>query len=151
MENPVPPVTRDPAGPDREGPPASGVRGPALNVAVGAPLMSHVVVRPGAESYWRALKEVRDPELPISVVDMGLIYDIRVEDEGTGSRLSVTMTFTATACPCMELMLMDVEERLLAEPAVRSVSVEVVWDPPWNRTMITDEGRAKLREYGVAA
>lgn len=151
MESTMSPVTGDPAGPDREEPPASGVLGPALNVAVGAPLVSHVVVRPGSESYWRALKEVRDPELPISVVDMGLIYDIRVDDDGDGSRLSVTMTFTATACPCMELMLMDVEERLLAEPAVRSVSVEVVWDPPWNRAMITDEGRAKLRKYGVAA
>ena len=126
------------------------MRGPALNAAVGAPLLDHIVVRPGAERYWRALKEVLDPELPISVVDMGLIYDIVEDDAGLG-HLSVTMTFTATACPCMELMLMDVEERLLEEEGVEDVAIDVVWDPPWTRAMITEEGRATLKKYGVAA
>ncbi len=131
-----------------------GVRGPALNAAVGAPLLDHVVVRPGLEGYWRALKEVLDPELPISVVDMGLIYDIRERagEAGVGAvALDVTMTFTATACPCMELMLMDIRDRLLEEPGVVAVEIEVVWDPPWTRGMITDEGRVKLRTYGVAS
>ena len=125
----------------------AGVRGPVLNAVVGAPLLEHITVRPGAERYWRALKEVLDPELPISVVDMGLIYDIVAGAEG----LVVTMTFTATACPCMELMTMDIRDRLLAEEGVRKVSIEVVWDPPWSRAMITDEGRAQLRKYGVAS
>lgn len=125
-----------------------GLRGPALNAAVGAPLLDHVVVRPGTEAYWRALKEVRDPELPISVVDMGLIYDIRDGDNGG---LAVTMTFTATACPCMELMLMDVEDRLMKEAGVEAVTIDIVWDPAWNRSMITDEGRVTLKQYGVAA
>ncbi len=127
-----------------------GVRGPALNAVVGAPLLDHVVVRPGTERYWRALKEVRDPELPISVVDMGLIYDIASRDDGGTTALDVTMTFTATACPCMELMLMDVRDRLLEED-VRDVAIEVVWDPPWTRGMITEEGRVTLKQYGVAA
>ena len=126
------------------------MRGPALNAVVGAPLLDHVVVRPGHEAHWRALKEVRDPELPISVVDMGLIYDIVAADDAP-SRLRVTMTFTATACPCMELMLMDVEARLLEEADVEEVAIDVVWDPPWNRSMITEEGRATLKKYGVAA
>lgn len=125
----------------------AGVGGPALNAAVGAPLLDHVTVRPGTEPYWRALKEVRDPELPISVVDMGLIYDI---DDAAG-QLAVTMTFTATACPCMELMLADVRDRLLEEEGVSAVAIDVVWDPPWTRSMITDEGRATLRKYGVAS
>jgi metal-sulfur cluster biosynthetic enzyme len=124
------------------------VTGPALNAAVGAPLLDHIVVRPGHEPYWRALKEVRDPELPISVVDMGLIYDIA---DAASGHLRVTMTFTATACPCMELMLMDVEDRLLEEEGVAGVTIDVVWDPPWNRSMITDEGRMTLKKYGVAA
>ena len=124
------------------------MRGPALNAAVGAPLLDHVVVRPGAERYWRALKDVLDPELPISVVDMGLIYDI--EDDGAGG-LTVTMTFTATACPCMSLMQMDIRDRLLGEPDVREVTIDVVWDPAWNRGMLTEEGKATLRRYGVAA
>lgn len=127
-----------------------GLVGPVLNAVVGAPLVDHVVVRPGTERYWRALKEVRDPELPISVVDMGLIHDI-CRGAGDPSRLDVTMTFTATACPCMELMLMDVRDRLMEEEDVRAVGIEVVWDPPWTRDMITEEGRATLRQYGVAA
>lgn len=130
---------------------STGIRGPALNAAVGAPLLDHVVVRPGMERYWRALKEVLDPELPISVVDMGLIYDIRETRDGGVSSLEVTMTFTATACPCMELMLMDVEDRLREEDGVGRVAVDVVWDPPWTRAMITDEGRATLKKYGIAA
>jgi len=149
----------------RGGVSAPGVRGPALNAAVGAPLLDHIVVRPGAERYWRALKEVLDPELPISVVDMGLIYDIDEQPAGAGAgaggaevdgpagdvALVVTMTFTATACPCMELMLMDIRDRLLEEAGVGAVEIEIVWDPPWTRGMITDEGRATLRTYGVAS
>ena len=121
--------------------------GPALNAAVGAPLLEHVRVRPGMEPYWRALKDVLDPELPISLVDMGLIYDI----DRSGSRLTVTMTFTATACPCMSFMQMDIRDRLLREEEVSEVEIEVVWSPAWNRTMLTDEGRAALRKFGVAA
>jgi metal-sulfur cluster biosynthetic enzyme len=118
-----------------------------LNAAVGAPALDHVVVRPGLEPYWRALKDVLDPELPISVVDMGLIYDI----EASGGELVVTMTFTATACPCMSLMKMDIRDRLLQEPGVSAVAIEVVWDPPWSRAMLTDEGKTQLRKFGVAA
>jgi metal-sulfur cluster biosynthetic enzyme len=118
-----------------------------LNAAVGAPVLDHVVVRPGTEQYWRALKDVLDPELPISVVDMGLIYDI----EPRGSELAVTMTFTATACPCMSLIQMDIRDRLLQEPGLSGVAIDVVWDPPWSRVMLTDEGKTQLRRYGVAA
>ena len=120
----------------------------ALNAAVGAPLLDHVTVRPGMERHWRALKEILDPELPISLVDMGLIYDIDEPGEG---RVVVTMTFTATACPCMSLMEMDIRDRLLAEEGVVAVDIDIVWTPPWNRGMLTDEGRVTLRKYGVAA
>ena len=123
----------------------------ALNAAVGAPLLEHIVVRHGTERYWRALKDVLDPELPISVVDMGLIYDIEANSGGAEGQLRVTMTFTATACPCMEFMLMDVRDRLLREDGVGGVDIDVVWDPPWTRRMITEEGRATLRKYGVAS
>jgi phenylacetate-CoA oxygenase PaaJ subunit len=123
------------------------VSGPVLNAAVGAPLLDHVVVRPGTERYWRALKDVLDPELPISLVDMGLIYDI----ETAGETVRVTMTFTATACPCMSLIQMDIRDRLMKESGVGAVEIEVVWDPPWTRAMLTDEGKVTLRKYGVAA
>lgn len=96
---------------------------------------------------WAALREVRDPELPISVVDLGIVYGIRRD----GGRVEVELTFTATACPCMGFIQEDVRERLLREPGVAAVEIRVVWDPPWTRDRMTDEGRRILKEYGVAA
>lgn len=102
---------------------------------------------PGTESLWRALREVMDPELPISLVDLGLIYAIRRD----GARVEVDLTFTATACPCMDFIKDDARDRLLEEPGVEEVQIHVVWDPPWTRDRMTDEGRAILRKFGVAA
>jgi metal-sulfur cluster biosynthetic enzyme len=96
---------------------------------------------------WLALKDVLDPELPISIVDMGLVYEVRLE----GSRVELDMTFTATACPCMEFIMSDVRTRLLAEPEISEVSINVVWDPPWTNQRLSPEGRELLRTYGVSA
>jgi phenylacetate-CoA oxygenase PaaJ subunit len=96
---------------------------------------------------WAALREVRDPELPISLVDLGLIYDIRA----AGHRVEVDVTFTATACPCMDFIRQDITERLLREPGVREVEIREVWDPPWTSDRMTEEGKAILRGFGVAA
>ena len=95
---------------------------------------------------WDALRDVLDPEIPISLVDLGLIYDIALDD---GTAL-VACTFTASACPCIEFIKMDIEERLLREPDVSRVVVQEVWNPPWTREMVTPEGRKKLKEFGVA-
>ncbi len=99
------------------------------------------------ERLWSALRDVQDPELPVSLVDLGLIYDVRRE----GGRVEVDMTFTATGCPCMGFMKMDVEERLLREPGVSSVEIREVWSPPWRRERMTAEARAVLKRFGVAA
>lgn len=96
---------------------------------------------------WEALREVRDPELPVSIVDLGLVYDIR----RSGTRIDVDLTFTATACPCTEFIRSDLRDRLLAEDSVDSVTIHEVWDPPWSRARITEEGRRILRRFGVAA
>lgn len=101
----------------------------------------------GTGALWDALREVRDPELPISLVDLGLVYAIR----RSGERVEVDLTFTATACPCMEFIRQDVQERLLREPGVREVEIREVWDPPWTSERMTAEGRAILRSFGVAA
>ncbi|MGH7471560.1 MAG: metal-sulfur cluster assembly factor [Longimicrobiales bacterium] len=102
---------------------------------------------PGTEPLWQALKEVSDPEFPISLVDLGLIYGIRRQ----GNCVEVDLTFTATACPCMEFIRSDIRERLLREPDVREVRIHEVWDPPWTQERMTEEGRAALRRVGVAA
>lgn len=101
-----------------------------------------------AERCRRALYEVADPEFPISLADLGLVYGVEA-DEAAG-RVTVRLTFTATACPCMDFIEWDVRERLREEPGVREVAVEVTWDPPWTTDRITGRGREILRRAGVA-
>jgi phenylacetate-CoA oxygenase PaaJ subunit len=97
------------------------------------------------ERLWRALGEVNDPEFPISVVDMGLIQKITRE----GDCVRVDLTFTAMGCPAMEMILDDVRERLLKEPGVREVQIEIVWDPPWTRERLSEVGKTRLRQMGI--
>ncbi len=104
-----------------------------------------MTVREGTEHLWSALKEVNDPEFPISLVDMGLVYDIRRE----GGRVEVDLTFTAMGCPAMEFILEDVRERLLQEPDVDEVHINIVWSPPWTADRMTEEGREQMRMWGV--
>ncbi len=114
---------------------------------VPAELPSFVDVRPGTGPLWTALREVLDPEFPISVVDLGLVYDIRRD----GGRVEVDVTFTAMACPCMDFIKDDIRERLEREPGVDEVAVNVVWDPPWTRERLSEAAREQLRRFGVAA
>ena len=102
---------------------------------------------PDLEPLWAALREVRDPELPVSLVDLGLIYAIRRE----ASTVHVDLTFTAIACPCMDFIREDIRDRLVQEPGVEEVEIHVVWDPPWTVDRMTPEGREALRRCGVAA
>jgi metal-sulfur cluster biosynthetic enzyme len=102
---------------------------------------------PSLNRLWIALREVMDPELPISLVDLGLICALRRD----GGRVAVDLTFTATACPCMEFIHEDVRERLLREDGVTDVELRHVWDPPWTAERMTAEGRALLGSFGVAA
>ena len=96
---------------------------------------------------WQALQEVEDPEIPISVVGMGLIVSLAY---GAGV-VDIELTFTAMGCPAMEFIQDDIRERLLAEPDVNEVRIEIVWDPVWTRKMIREEARGKMRELGIVA
>ncbi|MFC8686809.1 metal-sulfur cluster assembly factor [Brevibacillus porteri] len=99
------------------------------------------------QRYWDALKEVMDPEFPVSVVDMGLIYDIK-ENEGV---IDLTMTYTAASCACMEWIEGDIKKRLLQEPDVREANIQVVWDPPWTVERLSQEAREKMKYWGVSS
>ena len=92
------------------------------------------------EGVWDCLREVLDPEIPISLVDLGLIYGVTFE-KGTAA---IDLTFTATACPCMEFIHEDVTDRLEREPWIDSAQITHVWDPPWTNERISDYGRARL-------
>jgi metal-sulfur cluster biosynthetic enzyme len=98
------------------------------------------------QSLWTALSEIEDPEMPINLVDLGVIYGIR---EG-GGVVDVDLTFTAMGCPASEFILDDVRERLLREPGVQEVRINVVWDPPWTAARITEAGRDALVAWGLA-
>ncbi len=94
-----------------------------------------------------ALDEVLDPELPIGLVELGLIREVSVR----GDHVKVCVTFTATACPCMDFIREDITDRLEREPWVATVELVEVWDPPWTTDQITASGREKLRTLGVLA
>jgi phenylacetate-CoA oxygenase PaaJ subunit len=108
---------------------------------------SSIAVAPSHDHLWAALGEVNDPEFPISLVDLGLVYAV----EQTAGTVTVDLTFTSTGCPCMGFITEDIRERLLQEPDVEAVEIRVVWDPPWTRDRMTDKGREQLRACGVAA
>jgi metal-sulfur cluster biosynthetic enzyme len=96
---------------------------------------------------WQALEEVEDPEYPVSVVDMGLIYALHHRE----ASVYLQLTFTAMGCPCMEFIISDIRERLLKEADVNEVHMEIVWDPPWTRQRLSEKGIARLKTWGVAA
>ncbi len=95
---------------------------------------------------WSALEDVNDPEFPMSVVDMGLVYGVAREN----GCVRVQITFTAMGCPAMEMILDDVRARLLREPGVKEVQIEIVWDPPWNKSRLSERGRELLKMWGIA-
>ena len=101
---------------------------------------------PGPEPLLEALREVQDPEMPVNLVDLGIVYGVR-QLEG---QVTVDLTFTAMGCPAAEFILDDVRERLLREPGVREVVVNVVWDPPWTAARLTPAGREALEMWGLA-
>lgn len=91
-----------------------------------------------------ALREVMDPELPVSIVDLGLVRGVEVRDD----TVHVRLTFTSLGCPCTDVIKEDVQERLLLLPGVRRVEVEEVFEP-WSVRDITPEGLITLRELGI--
>lgn len=99
-----------------------------------------------SQRLWAALAEVQDPEMPVNLVDLGVIYDVR-DESGV---VDVDLTFTAMGCPASEFILDDVRERLLQEDGVREVRVNVVWDPPWTAARMTQAGRDALEAWGLA-
>jgi len=96
---------------------------------------------------WQALREVEDPEIPISVVGMGLIVGLAYDD----GVVDVKLTFTAMGCPAMDFIQDDIRDRLLQEPEVDEVRIEIVWDPVWTRAMIREEARETMRGLGIVA
>lgn len=95
---------------------------------------------------WRALRNCYDPEIPVNIVDLGLIYSCRVEPlaDGKSHRVQVQMTLTTPGCGMGPVIQRDVWDRVLAVPGVGEAAVELVWDPPWTQAMMTEAARLEL-------
>ena len=88
-----------------------------------------------------ALKTVYDPEIPVNIYDLGLIYETKVEPNGF---VHVRMTLTAPGCPAAGVLPGEVEDRIRMLPSVTDVKVDVVWDPPWNKDMMSEAAKLQL-------
>ena len=97
---------------------------------------------------WEALRGVEDPEIPVSVVGMGLIVSLAYV--ASERRADLQITFTAMGCPAMDFIEDDIREALLRDPDVDVVSIEVVWDPVWTKDRIRAEARSTMRSLGIA-
>jgi metal-sulfur cluster biosynthetic enzyme len=95
---------------------------------------------------WEALYEVEDPEMPVSVVDLGLIYGVTVEDRVA----TVSMTLTYTGCPARDILTEEVATAAASADGIEDASVELVWSPDWSIELVTEDGREALRDFGVS-
>ena len=97
---------------------------------------------------WDALRYVEDPEIPVSVLGMGLIVSLAYFAESRTADLQIT--YTSMGCPAMEFIEEDIRCALLADPDVDVVNIEVVWDPVWTKARLRDDARVKMRSLGIA-
>jgi FeS assembly SUF system protein len=88
-----------------------------------------------------ALSKVFDPEIPVNIYDLGLIYDVAID---ASASVAITMTLTAPGCPAAFILPLEVERRVRGVPGVAGVRVEVVWDPPWDRDRMSEAARLEL-------
>jgi FeS assembly SUF system protein len=110
----------------------AGEKGPAPKGGAGSDLQAAVV---------EVLKSVYDPEIPVDIYELGLIYDVAISEDGDAT---ITMTLTTPHCPVAESLPNEVELRVLSVPGIRDAVVNLVWDPPWDPSKMSDEARLEL-------
>ncbi|HZP84626.1 MAG TPA: SUF system Fe-S cluster assembly protein [Chthonomonadaceae bacterium] len=88
-----------------------------------------------------AIRTVYDPEIPVNIYELGLVYDVEVEPDGF---VTVRMTLTSPGCPAAQSLPVEVDAKVRAVPGVTDANVEVVWDPPWSMEMMSDEAKLEL-------
>ena len=106
--------------------------------------MSEAVL-PSKEEVLEALKIVKDPEIPVNVVDLGLVYDAEVKEDGN---VDITMTLTSIGCPAQDIVKADAEIAVMRLAGVNSVNVEFVWSPPWSTARMSEDGKRQMRMFG---
>jgi len=97
------------------------------------------------QAVWSTLRDCYDPEIPVNIVDLGLVYDMQISPLPSGrSAVAVKMTLTAPGCGMGGAIAGDAQQKLLSLPGVEEANVEIVWEPPWHHSMITEQGRKIL-------
>ena len=120
---------------------ALGLELAAKPVSTGAPVSQDQLEK----EIWNQLRSCYDPEIPVNVVDLGLIYDCHITPLSAGShRVEVKMTLTAPGCGMGPMLAQDVQNKVLGLEGVDDVAVELVWDPPWNQGMMTEQAKLQL-------
>ena len=120
---------------------ALGLEVAAKPASTGAPVTQEQLEK----EIWNQLRSCYDPEIPVNVVDLGLIYDCHLTPVSAGShRVDVKMTLTAPGCGMGPMLAQDVQNKLLSLEGVDDVAVELVWDPPWNQGMMTEQAKLQL-------
>jgi probable FeS assembly SUF system protein SufT len=100
---------------------------------------------PNPEAVWDQLRKVFDPEIPVNIVDLGLVYSMEVERKPDNAfKVNVAMTLTAPGCGMGPAIAEDAKGKILLVPGVGDADVRITWDPPWNQSMISEEGKMKL-------
>ncbi len=126
--------------------------------AVGEASLDHKVAAatladgaPDPEAIWAQLRQVFDPEIPVNIVDLGLVYSMDIEKQPGPSpadapayKVHVAMTLTAPGCGMGPAIAEDAKSKILLVPGVSDADVRITWDPPWNQSMISEEGKMKL-------
>lgn len=127
-----------------------GRDGDALGEQVAATAVAGSTLADGApdpEAIWAQLRQVYDPEIPVNIVDLGLVYTmevVKVTEPEPGHRVDVTMTLTAPGCGMGPAIAEDAKGKVLLVPGVTAADVRITWEPPWNQQMISEEGKMKL-------
>ena len=96
------------------------------------------------EDAWNVMKTCYDPEIPVNVVDLGLVYDLKLDKTKNDLKIHVKMTLTAPGCGMGPVIAQDVEDKLMGLPNVSYVLVELVWEPSWNQSMMTEDAKLEL-------
>lgn len=97
------------------------------------------------DQVWEILHDVYDPEIPLNIADLGLVYDLQVSDAG---EVSILMTLTSPGCPVGDMLADEIRDRAMSIPGIKDVHVEFTFDPPWTPERISDEGKQMLRAFG---
>jgi len=106
--------------------------------------MSEAVL-PSQEQVIEALKVVKDPEIPVNVVDLGLVYEVEVKEGGT---VDIAMTLTSIGCPAQDIVKADAEIAVMRLEGVNAVNVDFIWTPPWSPAKMTEDGKRQMRMFG---